>query len=220
MVHKFSGVSMAVFGVLLTGVATAADMGPAPGVMFEPKAAQMGGFEVTPWLGLSVGRDSNVSLRNGAQTASNFTLLNPNVIIGLPINGQTYGAQYSGMFRRYTASSIDNYNDHNFGVFADNTWSARLNTLVNVDYIKGHDARNALLFANKELWHHTGIKAKGHYGAEGAQGQFELAAGQMSKRYDSNNGGSTQFYNYDRTDLSGTFFYRVRTRHEDVCGSG
>jgi len=206
---KYSVVSIAVLGVLLSGGATAADMGPAPGAMFEPKTAQAGGFEVMPWLGLSVGTDSNVGLKSGARTSSSFTLLNPNIVIGLPTHGQSYGARYSGMFRSYANSGTDNYNDHNFGVFADNTWSARLNTLVNVDYLKGHDARNALLFANKELWHATGIRGKGHYGAEGAQGQFELAAGQMSKRYDSNNSGSTQSYSHDRTDLSGTFLYKV-----------
>ena len=209
MSHKLSAVTVAVLGVLLAGVAAAAGMGPAPGVLFEPKIIKADGFEVMPWLGLSVGRNSNVGLNNATKTSSNFTLLNPNLVIGLPTRGQFYGAKYSGNFAQFASSSIDNYNDHNFGLVADNTWSARLNTLVNADYIKGHDARNALLFRNKELWHTTGIRGMGHYGAEGARGQFELAAGKVYKRYDSNNGGSTQFYNLDKTDLTGTFFYKV-----------
>lgn len=215
MLHNYSGITVVVFGVFFLGTAGAAGMGGATRIGpsaeggFEAKTINAGAFEVMPWLGLSVGRDSNVGLSNGAQSSTNFTLLNPNLIVGLSTKGQYYGASYSGNFRRYTASSIDNYNDHNLGVVADNVWSARLNTLVNADYIRSHDGRNALLFRNKELYHTTGIKARGHYGAEGAQGQFELAAGQLAKRYDSNNSGATQLYNYDRTDLSGAFFYKV-----------
>jgi len=198
---KYSAISVAVLGVLMTGSSVAAE--------FEPLSVKAGAFDVTPALALTVGRDSNVGLSNGAKTSTNFTLLNPSVIIGLPVHGQMYGAKYSGLFGRYTGSRTDNYNDHNFDLFADNVWSSRLNTLVKVDYLKGHDSRNALLFKNKELWHATGLSAMGHYGVEGAQGQFELAAGKMSKRYDSNNSGFTPIYDYDRTDLSGTFFYRV-----------
>lgn len=210
MSHKLSAVSVAVTGVLLAGVVGAAGMGPEAGVMFEPRTIRAGnGFEVMPWLGLSVGNNSNVGLTPAAKTSTNFTLLNPNLVIGLPTHGQLYGLKYSGNFARFASSSIDNYDDHNLGFVADNIWSARLNTLVNADYAKGHDGRNALLFRNLELWHTTGIRGKVHYGAQNAQGQFELAAGQSAKRYDSNNSGSTQFYNYDKTDLTGSFFYKI-----------
>jgi hypothetical protein len=209
MLPKLSGVSVAVFGVLLAGGASAVEMGPASGVLFEPKTIDAGGFEVMPWLGLAVGNNSNVGLSNGAKTSSNFTILNPNLVIGLPTRGQFYGARYSGKIARFSGSKIDNYNDHEFGLVAENIWSERLNSQLNADYLKGHDGRNALLFRNKEIWHANGVKGMVHYGAEGAQGQFELAAGQMYKRYDSNNGGATQLYNYDRTDLTGTFFYKV-----------
>lgn len=209
MLHKVSGVFVAVMGVLLAGVAVAADADYVPAAKFAPKAVRVGGVEVTPWLGLSVGNNSNVGLTSGAKTSSNFTLLNPNLNVVLPTHGQIYSANYSGNIRRFSGAKTDNYNDHNFGLTADNKWSDRLNTLVNADYIKGHDGRNALMVRNKEIWHTTGIRAMGHYGAAGAQGQFELAAGQLAKRYDSNNSGATQAYNHDRTDLTGTFFYKV-----------
>ena len=215
MSHKYSIIFIALFGVLLAGTTVAADMGagtkigPSDESGFNPKTIDAGGFQIMPWLGLSVGSDSNVGLSNGAKTSTTFTLLNPNILIGLPTRGQYYGASYSGSLRRYTASPIDNYNDHKFGLVADNVWSGRINTLVNADYNKSHDSRNALLFKNKELYHTAGIKARGHYGAEGAQGQFELSLGQLSKRYDTNNSTFTQIYNHDRTDLSGAFFYRV-----------
>lgn len=201
MSHNYSAITMAIFGVLFAGSAFSAE--------FEPMSANLGGFEVTPSLGLTLGRDSNVGLSNGAQTATNFTMLNPRLSIGLPTHGQLYGLNYAGVFTRYTGSKTDNFNDHKFRLYADNVWSARVNSNLNVDYIKGHDGRNALLFNNKELWHSTGLSAMGHYGAEGAQGQFEVAVGQMQKRYDTNNSGATQLYNNNQTDLSGTFLYRV-----------
>lgn len=209
MSHKLSMVAVAVMGVLVSGWTVAAsNMGPESGSGFDPKTLRPGGVEVMPWLGLIEGANSNVGSSN-TKTSSTFTMLNPNVVVGIPTRGQFYGGKYSGAYARFASSGIDNYNDHNIGLFADNAWSGRLNTLVNVDYNLGHDGRNSLMFKNKELWHTTGIKGMAHYGAEGAQGQFEVGVGQMNKRYDSNNGGSTQLYNYDRTDLKGTFFYKV-----------
>jgi len=204
MSYKRSRIFVVVMGVLLASVS----MGAAAEVELQAKAIKAGALEITPTLGLSLGRNSNVG-RTNVKTASSFTMLNPSIAIGLPTHGQLYGANYSGNFSRFAGSSIDNFNDHNFGLFADNVWNSRFNSLVNFDYIKGHDGRNAVSFKNQELWHTSGIKGLVHYGAEGATGQFEFAAGQMSKRYDTNRGGSTNLYNFDRTDLSGTFFYKV-----------
>lgn len=220
MSHKLSAISVAVISVLLSGAAAGAvNFGSEAGSMFEPKAVKLGGFEVTPWLGLSQGTNSNVGSTN-IKKSSGFTVLSPNVLVGLPVHGQYYGATYSGNFARFASSGIDNYNDHSLGLFADNTWSGRLNSLVNVDYLKGHDGRNARMFTNMEHWHTTGLKGVVHYGAEGAQGHFEAAAGLMYKRYDSNNGGATQRFNYDRNDLRGTFFYKVAPATQMIVEAG
>lgn len=221
MTIKLSRISLAVMSALLAGGAVAAESQDQAGGSSEVRSGVInaGGFEIQPKLGLAIGRNDNVGLSN-VKTATNFTMLNPSVIIGLPVHGQMYSAKYSGTLARMTGSSIDNYNDHTFGLAADNTWSARLNTLVNADYVKGHDGRNAVMFRNKELWHNAGVKGKVHYGAEGAQGQFELAAGQSYKRYDSNNGGSTQLYNHNKTDLSGTFFYKVAPATNMILEAG
>jgi hypothetical protein len=87
--------------------------------------------------------------------------------------------------------------------------------LINVDYNKGHDGRNALgngaaTNGFVQFWHTTGIKGMVHYGAEGAQGQFELSGGQVAKRYDTDNGATgTGLMNHDATSLKGDFFYKV-----------
>lgn len=206
MLYKLSVVAVA--SVMFANTAGAVDMGPASGAVFEPATVKAGVFEVMPWIGLAVGRNDNTGLSN-AKTASTVTSLTPNVVIGLPTQGQMYALKYAGNYTQFAGSKIDDFNDHSFEAFADNAWTTRLKSLVNVNYTKGHDGRNAVLFRNKELWHASELKAMGHYGADGAIGQFELAAGQIAKRYDSNNSGSTRFYENDKTNVKGTFFYRI-----------
>ena len=209
MSYKLSVISVAVASVLLAGSALAANMGPEAGTVFEPATIKAGVFEVMPWIGLATGKNSNTGSSNTTKTSSNVTSLNPNVVVGLPTQGQMYALKYAGNYTQFASSSVDNFNDHNFSAFADNAWTTRLHSLVNINYSKGHDARNAVLTGSKELWHGNEINAMGHYGAEGALGQFELSAGQIAKRYDTNNSGATQFYNNDKTNVKGTFFYRV-----------
>ena len=208
MSHKLSVISVAVASVLFAGSALAANMGPA-GTVFEPATVKAGVFEVMPWIGLAAGTNSNTGSTNTNKTSSTVTSLNPNVVIGLPTQGQMYALKYSGTYTQFASSSVDNFNDHNFSAFADNKWTTRLSSLVNVNYAKGHDARNAVLTGSKELWHASEVNAMGHYGADGALGQFELSAGQIAKRYDTNSSGATRFYNNDKTNVKGTFFYRI-----------
>lgn len=210
MFIKLSAISLAVMGVFFTGAVNAADalIDDKSGQSSSDGIVRAGGFELKPSLSLAVGRNDNVGLTQ-VKTSSNFTTISPRISVNAPTHGQNYSANYAGTFTQYSGSTTDNFNDHKFGVAADNTWSSRFNSLVNLDYFKGHDGRNALLFRSKELWHTTGINGMVHYGADGAQGQFELAAGQVSKRYDSNVGGATQLYNNDVTNFKGTFFYRI-----------
>lgn len=214
---KLSKLSIAIVSVMLAANAVAAD-GQENGntkQSGDSGAINAGGFEIKPSLGLVIGRNDNVGMANAAltpKTSSNFTRLSPKLSIEMPTHGQVYGATYSGTYANYTGSQVDNFNDHNFGLAANNDWSARVNSKINVDYRKGHDGRNALPNANtfKQLWHTTGLKGMVHYGADGAQGQFELSAGQIAKRYDTVNGGvNTSLLNSDTTNLMGAFFYKV-----------
>lgn len=229
MSQKLSKISIAVMSVLFAGVAVAADVqqqsndkqNNASGVITA------GGFEIRPTLSLAIGKNDNVGLANGAlaaKTSSNFTKLSPRIVVEMPTQGQVYSATYSGTYANYTGSTVDNYYDHGFGLAAKNDWSTRVNSLINVDYNKGHDGRNALGIVNngfKQLWHTTGVKGMVHYGADGAQGQFELTAGQIAKRYDTNNGGTgTSLMNNDATNLMGAFFYKVAPATHMIVQAG
>lgn len=213
MTYKLSKLSIVLFGVLVSGAAVAADMQDQSGGKQNSAAGTInaGGFEVKPTLGLMLGRNDNVGMASTVKTAATFTKLTPKIVVEMPTHGQVYSGTYSGAYANYSGSAQDNFTDHNFGLAAKNDWSARFNSLVNVDYNKGHDGRNALPTVNtfKELWHTTGLKGKVHYGADNAQGQFELTAGQVNKRYDSNNSTRTQLMNTDTTNVTGEFFYKI-----------
>lgn len=226
MLPKLSVISVAVLSVLLGGTAVAADVQDAAGKNTADGVINAGGFEITPTLSLMAGKNDNVGMANAAltpKTSSSFTKLAPKVVFAMPTHGQTYSATYSGTYANYSGNTIDNFNDHNFGLEANNDWSTRVNSLINVDYNKGHDGRNALPNANtfKQLWHTTGVKGLVHYGAEGAQGQFELSAGQIAKRYDTANGGvNTALLNNDATNLTGAFFYKVAPATHMIVQAG
>lgn len=226
MLPKLSVISVAVLSVLLGGTAVAAEVQDAAGKNTADGVINAGGFEIKPALGLVVGKNDNVGMANAAltpRTSSNFTRLTPKISIAMPTRGQMYSATYSGTYANYSGSTTDNFNDHNFGLAADNDWSTRVNSKINVDYNKGHDGRNALPNANtfKQFWHTTGVKGLVHYGAEGAQGQFELSAGQIAKRYDTANGGvNTALLNNDATNLTGTFFYKVAPATHMIVQAG
>ncbi|MDD2684788.1 MAG: outer membrane beta-barrel protein [Gallionella sp.] len=181
-----------------------------PMTQLNPASIKAEPFTITPWANLIAGSDDNVSLASAVKTKSNFYVFNPNVMAGLRSGMHTYTAMYSGNFARYTSSSQDNYNDNAVGFDANNSWTARFNTLVHLDYLKGHDGRNALGNGRNTLerWHNTGLRAKAHYGAEGAQGQFEVAAGLSNKRYETNLA-VMNVYDVDKRDLSAAYFHRV-----------
>jgi hypothetical protein len=225
--YKLSTITLAVTGVLLAGVATAADMQEqsSGNNAVDQGVINAGGFEIKPRLSMALGRNSNVALDPATKTSATFASLSPDITVGMPTHGQLYSAHYSGTYTRFFGDSIDNFNNHKFGLAADNVWSSRLNSLLNFDYIKDHDGRNALLFKTLELWHTTGVKGMVHYGADNAQGQFELAAGQIAKRYDTNRAlfygyGNTALYNNDQTNLTGTFFYKVAPATHMIVEAG
>lgn len=230
MSPKLSKISIAVMSVLFAGVAVAADVQQQSNDKQNNAAGVInaGGFEIRPTLSLAIGKNDNVGLASAGKTSSNFTKLSPKVSVEMPTQGQVYSATYSGTYANYTGSTVDNYYDHGFGLAAKNDWSTRVNSVINVDYNKGHDGRNALPNANtfKQLWHTTGVKGMVHYGADGAQGQFELTAGQVAKRYDTNNGGTnlpgtgTSLFNNDATSLMGAFFYKVAPATHMIVQAG
>ena len=205
---------LALAGLFSTGCVMAQGFDPAigtykPMTQLKPAGIKLEPFEITPWIVAGMGNDDNVGLSDANKLSSRMTVLNPGVSAALRGETQSYVGEYSGNYGRYASSSVDNYNDHTLAFDADNTWTGRLNTHVRLDYLKGHDPRNALrLNTAPERWHTSSMRGAMHYGADGAQGQFEAEAGYGTKRYDTNTV-VTSGFDRDQRTLAGTFYYRL-----------
>ncbi len=205
---------LALIGLLSVGNVMAQVAAPTIGVykpmtQLEPAGIKADPFEITPWVAADMGTDDNVGLSNANKVSSRFAALSPSLSAALKEGAQSYVAEYGGNYGRYASSSVDNYNDHTLAFDADNAWTGRINTHVRLDYLKGHDPRNAILLGNApERWHTTFLRGVMHYGAEGAKGQFEGEAGIGSKRYDTDTL-VTSGFDRDQRALSGTFYYRL-----------
>ena len=180
-----------------------------PMTQLDPASIKLDPFAITPWVNLTSGSDDNVSLAPSVKTRSNYTMFNPSLAVELKGGTQSYTALYSGSFVRYASSSLDNYNDNSLAFDAENSWATRFNTLLHLDYSKGHDGRNSLVVGrNVELWHNSGLRAMARYGAKGAQGQIEVEAGLNKKRYETNQA-TMSFFDVDTQNLAASYFHRV-----------
>ncbi len=212
--HKIKKSVLAIAGLLSAGGAAAQGGDLAIGVykpmtQLKPAPIKAEPFDIIPWIAAGIGTDDNVGLSDAHKSSSRFAVLNPNVAFVAKEGTQTYAGEYSGSYGRYTSSGKDNYYDHKAALDADNSWTGRFNTHVRLDYLKGHDPRNALyLSSTPERWHTSSLRGAMRYGAEGAEGQLDLEAGFAAKRYDSNRG-VTSGFDRDQRNLSGTFYYRL-----------
>jgi hypothetical protein len=235
MTNNLSKLSIIVMSVLMANAAAAIDGNEIKGVdqlNSGNDTINAGGFVIKPAVTLAVGYNDNVGLVSDAlhKDSSTFVQVTPKVSIDMPIRGQVYSATYAGNYANYTSSTHDNYSDYNLGLAAENNWDTRLNSLINYDYQAGHDARNSLPFASgngqlitivpSENWHTNGLKGMVHYGAQGAQGQVELAAGLLEKRYDSNNSGVTQTFDHDEINFNGDFYFKIAPSTQMIFEAG
>ena len=71
------------------------------------------------------GHNSNVNAAASGGVASNFYSLQPDIVGELKTHGDRYTLRYQGNYTKYTASSSDNFNHHNFDLAGDNYFSSR-----------------------------------------------------------------------------------------------
>lgn len=187
---------------------------------------KFGAFTISPAVSTVYGRDDNVALRSTNKISSSFFGLSPSVTVALPGPAQRYSARYSGNYGRFLTSSKDNYDDHAFGLDANNEWSTRLRTQAHYDFFRGHDPRGATAAATAadapDRWDTNALRGTLAYGAPGAQGMIEVDAGIGDRRYLTNRDVNAA-RDYDRKDLGGTFYYRVGPKTQalaQVQGSG
>jgi len=160
------------------------------------------------------GTNSNVNAASSGGISSNLYSLQPDIVGELKTRGDRYTLRYQGNYTKYTSSSADNFNHHNFDLAGDNYFSSRSSLGWNVGYIETSDARgttNTTATNDPNRWNAPTARAIYAYGAKDAQGRIEVEGNYISKRYQ-NNLTITSVLNQDKTGVAGRFYYRVAPR--------
>lgn len=176
----------------------------------EPAPIRAEPFFITPLLNLSFGRDDNVLLDDNNKRSSVFVGVGPSINVALPKGPDQYYLNYLGNYGIYTSEDDSNYYDHTLALGAMNDWTVRARSMVELNYMKGHDPAGSTSSATTkpDEWHNTALRGSFSYGAQGATGQIEASAGFGARRYDTNRA-LTATKDRDQADFSAAFLYRL-----------
>jgi hypothetical protein len=118
---------------------------------------------------------------------------------------------YRGNYGFYFNDSVLNYDDHRLTAHALFDHSYRLNTEVQVGYLRDHDPpgqTNALpnLLGEFDKWQNWNTLGKVYYGRDDSKGQVVAQLDYSIRRYTNNN---QEFRDYNKLVPTGTFYYRI-----------
>jgi hypothetical protein len=168
-------------------------------------------FNIRAAVNAGLAYDDNVTLTRSNKISSLLLTVTPAVSVGLEGANQRYYAVYRGNYGRYLTSSVDNFENHSFGVVAGHDWTTRLTSLATYDYTRGRDPRGATTetLTRSDPWTLHRLRGNAAYGAPGAQGRLEGFAAYTKREYSGANGGAPDARNFEQVDVGGTFAYRV-----------
>lgn len=155
-----------------------------------------------------LGYNDNVVLAPTNKTGSMFYTFAPAISAGLEGATQRFYAVYRGSYGAYVSSAQSDYADHNVTLSAASSWTTRLRSLLIYDFFRGHTPRGLTTTAQTEHWLVHNVRGSVNYGAPGAQGEVQGEAAYTSRRY-TNTTVNVAIGEYDRTEVGGTFFYRL-----------
>jgi polysaccharide biosynthesis protein VpsM len=174
----------------------------------ESHGVHLGPFTARAAMQAGVGYDDNVALQRSNKISSMIYTWSPSIAVGLEGNLARYYVLYRGNYGRYSSSSVDNYEEHDFLLSAANSWTTRFRSLLMYEYLRGHNPRGAIVGSTaSERWVLQTLRASGSYGAEGAPGRLEGEAAVNRLRYPDQPIAAPR--EYDSVELGGTFFYRL-----------
>jgi hypothetical protein len=194
----------------LLGTASLSAFGQTP-----PGAIPIGPMMAYPEIEVGIKRDSNIALQPDAtKRADTITSIKPGVRLEAKQGANVYDIGYRGEYLRYNQQTTDNIENHDFSANANMTFDARNNLKLRLTYSERFDPRGSLNFIvtpTPNEYHQSGFSGLYTYGAEDAQGRLELQGGYTTKSYVSNRA-VTAPLDQDRTDMGGTFLWRVQPK--------
>ncbi len=194
----------------------------------KPSGIPWGPVVAYPEVDLSFKNDDNIYSQHSSRNrnSSNIFIVAPKIKLEAKDGPHVYDLGYKVERGTHSFSSTDNYTDQALSANAAWKFSGRSGLKLSADYTLGHDARGAVPGVGHnapDKYHQTSLNGLYGYGAEGAQGRFELEAGWISKRFDNFRFDTTANANpdnvkRDRDDakLGGTFFWRIAPKTQLV----
>jgi hypothetical protein len=198
---------VALSAISLACTAAFAQQGPA-GIKADP-------LTLYPTASLTVGHNDNVLL-TPARVSSSVQIFGAGLKAEAKQGKSTYSVGYDGTFGRYNSSSADNFNYHVFNALADMDLSTRARLKLGADYMEKSDPRGSLPTANTQTpneYKQSGVNGMFSYGAQGAQGRFEIDGSYTDKTYQNNRAVTTNL-DVQTTKAGAAFFYRIAPKTE------
>jgi polysaccharide biosynthesis protein VpsM len=209
---------------LLSGVVAAQQSSDAAGIPTPRSSTQpqaggvpMGPMTVYPSVIYELKRDDNIFLQapgSGLVRADTINVLKPAARAEGKYGAHAYAFGLGFDSGRYNNSSADNYDDNNAFVSLDLNPDTRVRVKLDANHLDAHDPRgstNDAVTTNPNRYRQEALRGIFGFGAQGAQGRFELEAASLLKHY-TNNRSTTYVNDRDEGALGGTFFWRVAPR--------
>lgn len=201
-------------GSLTTGSAFAQTADGA-GVPTPPGAVRMGPLAVYPTVGYDLMRNDNIFLQapnSGLVRSDTIQVLRPEVRAEAKQGEHIYGGGLAFQLGRYNTFAQDDYDNYNAFVNADLNPDTRVRIRLKADHTDAQDPRGSTtdaLTLEPSRYRAQNLGGIFGYGAQGAQGRFELELNGYTKRYYNNSASGVQDNNRDDATVGGTFFWRV-----------
>lgn len=188
------------------------------------RALKFGNVNVFPSAELRWGYDDNITqapdTAGEPALSSAIWVLNAGLTADLEYKGDRYSLDYLGSFTRYTASSLDNVENHTLRLQGANIFDVRNALRWQAGLVDGYDPRgstDATTSAAQAPSNYRTYRVGGTYayGAEGAKGRLEGDLFFSTKEY-LNNRVTMRTADVDSTELNGRFFWRVMPKTSAV----
>ncbi|WP_051326675.1 outer membrane beta-barrel protein [Aliagarivorans taiwanensis] len=205
----------------LLGVVTALGICSTANAKVEPQPYVTGsGLAVVPTLGLGYRYDDNLGLTDTDTESSGIFVFEPGIALMAERGLNQYSAYYNLKVGEYFDSSIDDYVDHLAGLNAKLDLATRHRLTFDYKFAHQHEGRGSGIseglggLLEELLYYRTNdLAAVYSFGAQGAQGRFDLSLGWGDKEYTELEE-TTQFRNWDELRYGAKLFYRVSSATE------
>ena len=176
-----------------------------------PAGVPVGPMKAYPGIDFSIGHNDNLLMQPNNERSTAVTTISPYIKLEGKSGPNKFDLRYRGTFGRYSDSSEDNYDDHQFEANGQFVFGAHADLRLRGEQLYSHDPRGSTdraLSPEPDQWRQSTIFGLFGYGAKDAKGRIELDGAAIDRTY-TNNRATTQFSDRDNTDVGATFFWRV-----------